>query len=241
MGHLATGPIPVFDFGTVTNVDRDAGMESLVVEFNALALNVINNQLGSLHENSALVSFDGYSYSTAIVETTIVEPLVSITKSASTTPADAGDIVVYDLQISNSNATNVSGAYDLQITDTLDSFLTFTGASIVVPGYATELNNTVGNAVDFSIDRLDPGDSANLTITATVNANVTAGYTLPNDGFVNYTSLPGNGTDPNPTGSSTPGGSGEETVNGMAAESQTIILLPTITTSTSLCRPFPKL
>ena len=48
-----------------------------------------------------------------------------------------------------------------------------------------------------------------MTISATVNNNTPVGTTLPNDAYLTYTSLPGTGSDPNPTDSTTPGASGD--------------------------------
>ncbi len=73
---------------------------------------------------------------------------------------------------------------------------------------STYIDNTVGNVIDITIPVMAPGVSCTITVNATVVNNVPAGQTITNTARVVYSSLPGIGTAVNPTGESTPGGSG---------------------------------
>ncbi|NKQ35254.1 MAG: isopeptide-forming domain-containing fimbrial protein [Chloroflexi bacterium] len=207
---------PVFDLGTVANTDSDNNAEAIVIEFNALALNNApgaQNDASDGRRNEFTVTYDTYSDASNPVYTYIAEPLVTLAKTVTMTPADAGDTVVYELTATADNIDSFrSAAFDLVITDTLDTSLVLQSVSASVPAYATATDNSdiPANQVDVGIDRLDPGDSVTLTITATVAANEFAGETIPNTGYLTYTSLPGTGTTGNPTGSNTPGGSGAD-------------------------------
>ena len=210
-GPFGSGTDPVFTLGTVTNNDDDAGMEYVLVDFNALVLNLSNNQHNTARNNSFTVTYDSFAFTTPNVPIRIVEPDVSLTKTITTTPLDAGDTIVYELVATNSNAALIETAFDLLITDTLDSNLTLQTVTVAVPGYATETNNSniPGNQVDVSVDLLNPGDTMTVTVTAVVNATAPVGQTIPNTAFLTYTSLPASGTTGNSTGSDTPGASGD--------------------------------
>ncbi len=210
-GPFGSGTDPVFTLGTVTNNDSDVGEEFLIVEFNALVMNLSANQHGIVRNNNFTVTYDTFSYTTPNVPIMVVEPSVTLDKTMSTTPTDAGDTVVYALTASNSSAANVVAAFDLLITDTLDSNLTLQSVNVSAPGYATVIDNSAGNLVDVTVDQLDPGDVVTVTVTAVVNDTAPVGQTIPNTANLTYTSLPGDGTTVNPTGSDTPGASGTTT------------------------------
>ncbi|MCB8975991.1 MAG: carboxypeptidase regulatory-like domain-containing protein [Ardenticatenaceae bacterium] len=213
-GTFLSGTDPVFTLGTITNNDTDAGMEYVLVDFNALVLNIAANQHNTTRNNNFVVTYDNnFSYTTPNVTVRIVEPAVSLAKTITTTPSDAGDTIVYELVATNSNAALIETAFDLLITDTLDANLTLQSVNVSAPGYATATDNSniLSNQVDVSVDRLDPGDSVTVTVTAVVNPTAPVNETIPNTAYLTYSSLPGNGTIGNSTGSNTPGASGATT------------------------------
>ncbi|MCB8925924.1 MAG: carboxypeptidase regulatory-like domain-containing protein [Ardenticatenaceae bacterium] len=211
---FGSGTDPVFTLGTVINNDTDAGMEYVLVEFNALVRNDPLNQHNTARNNRFTVTYDdNFSFTTPNVAVLIVEPDVSLTKTITTTPSDAGDTIVYQLVATNSNAALIETAFDLLITDTLDANLTLQSVNVSAPGYATATDNSniPSNQVDVSVDRLDPGDSVTVTVTAVVNPTAPVNQTIPNTAYLTYSSLPGSGTIGNSTGSNTPGASGATT------------------------------
>ncbi|MEW6505265.1 MAG: sortase [Chloroflexota bacterium] len=236
---------PYFKFGSLTNNDNDADGEFVVVEFNALVLNIGGNTAGTTRSNSARVLINGSQNGSdaAVVNVVIAEPDLTIGKSG-TSISDAGDIITYTLTITAANSgSNRATAFDLSVTDTLDTYLTPDTSSVSItstPG--TTCTGNGGGTTAFSTGSswsgstltltvtatcLDPGQSITVSFSATINANVPAGYTIPNTGNLSYTSLPGsNGTTGNPTGSTTPGtsgsGTGERVTNRSAMLNRTI-------------------
>ncbi|MBK8900438.1 MAG: carboxypeptidase regulatory-like domain-containing protein [Anaerolineaceae bacterium] len=208
---FASGTDPVFNLGIVTNNDSDAGMEYILVDFNALVLNISSNQHGSTRNNNFIVTYNNnFSYTTPNVSVQIDEPDVSLAKTITTTPNDAGDTIVYQLVATNSSAANIETAFDVLITDTLDSNLVLQSVNVTAPGYATVTNtsNIPLNQVNVLLDQLNPGDAVTIVVTATVASTAPVGQTIPNIAYLTYSSLPGNGTTGNSTGSDTPGASG---------------------------------
>ncbi|HID52969.1 MAG TPA: isopeptide-forming domain-containing fimbrial protein, partial [Anaerolineae bacterium] len=214
-GPFDSSTDPTFDLGSVVNSDSDNDAEVVVIEFNALALNNApgaQNDAGDSRRNEFTVAYNTYSDASNRVYTYIAEPLVTLAKTVTTVPTDAGDTVVYELTAAAATGTYRSAAFDLVITDTLDTSLVLSSVSVSAPGYATVTDNSVivNNQVDVAVSQLDPGGLVTVTITATVDTGEFAGEIIPNTGYLTYTSLPGTGTTGNPTGSNTPGGSGAD-------------------------------
>lgn len=217
-GPFGDGADPVFNLGNLTNSDRDPNGEAVVIEFNARVDNLAGHTRGTTLSNTASIRKDTTTLSTSaggpISTVTIAEPSVTFTKSITTTPTDAGDTVVYRIAVANGSAADVSPAYDVHVTDTLDANLTFVSAAAGHgPGNTTTVatdNNPGSGSVDFTFDAIAPGATEYLDITATVSGTVDAGQTIPNTAYATWTSLPGaHGTTGNDTGSDNTGNPGD--------------------------------
>ncbi len=221
-----SGTDPYFWFGTLTNFDRDTDQEFVVVEFNAVVMNIAGNQAynnasgaaaTTNRDNTFLPRVNGVAgTASSAVRVRIAEPLISnLNKSLSVTPADAGDSLQYTLTFGNASSLfRAAAAFDLRVLDALDANLELTGVVVAAPGYAlvTDNSSLVTDTVDVLVSELDPGDSVTITVSAQVIDTVPFGTTIPNTASLTYTSLPGdNGTASNPTGSSTPGTPGGPT------------------------------
>ncbi|NKI35097.1 DUF11 domain-containing protein [Wenzhouxiangella sp. XN79A] len=215
-GPFGDGTDPTFAFGHVVNGDDDADDEFLVVEFNALVLNAGTNQQGTNRTNR----FDLRSAGTEItpnsngVTVRIAEPAVSLDKSATPTSGDAGDVIAFTLTLANGMGGNVTPAYEVALTDTLPAGLVGLTVSSVTPTACpglTTTDNTVGDALDLFFSVMAPGCSISVEFDATLTPGVAPGTDVTNTAFASWTSLPGAGTGPNPTGSTTPGASGTVT------------------------------
>lgn len=199
-----------FKFGDITNNDNDSNVEYIVLEFNALVLNVPANNTGSSLDNTFSTRIDGSDIDTSSsISVIVAEPNIVLDKSVNTVPVDAGDTVIYDISIENDAiGNNGTDSWEVNFTDTLDSYLTFVQISnFSDPAYVGFTDNTAGNNIDLDFTELRQGDTITFQIEATVNADAPNGYIVPNTGDIEYTSLPSTGTigGTNTTGSQTPG------------------------------------
>ncbi|GIW78815.1 MAG: hypothetical protein KatS3mg105_0622 [Gemmatales bacterium] len=141
------------------------------------------------------------------VNVNVVEPNLNIVKRALAT---TGSVVTYEVVVTNVGSTT---AFDVVVFDVLPASLDLNVPSITI--------STTGGATSGTADHDDPSNRmrfidvtmpAASTVTITYTANiVTPGVQIDNTANTNYTSLPGTGTNPNTTGSVTPGGSGTTT------------------------------
>lgn len=215
-GPFGTGTDPTFSFGTVVNNDSDADQEFLVLEFNALVLNVGGNVSGTNLDNTFTVRVNGAQIgaASASVRVTVFQPNVTVTKSGSRATGAGGDTVTYTVTLTNGSGANVSPAYDATVTDTLPALLQLSlPVTVTLVGGASGLtDSSAGQTVSISVATIPPGGSATITYTATIQPGGSPGQPLVNTAATAWTSLPGaNGTTPNPTGSTTPGASGTGT------------------------------
>ncbi len=207
-----TGQQVDFNLGTLTNNDNDADNEYIVIEFNALVRNNVGNIRGSNINNQFTVRVGGVQQGSPsnIVTATVQEPNVTIQKSVTQAPVDAGDLVTYQISIANPTIANGLTGYDLQFTDTLDEHLEYvsfdaSGSSVPVTPQHT-VNGSGRDIITVPINQLGQSQTVSFTITARVKNSAPASYTVPNTGEVTTTTLPGvNGTTSNPTGQATPG------------------------------------
>lgn len=206
-------------FGNVVNNDNDADVEYVVVEFNALIDNhsgAGRNIAGNTRDNMAASYINGTQNGpfSSVVTVKILEPSMSVSKTALPASGDAGDTITYSLVFSNASGVNNTTAYDVLITDTIPSKMTASlGSMTVVQNPLAcavgQANTSSGNNVHITYTSVPTGCTVSVTYTATLNTTVTAAEVLANDVDLTYTSLPGpNGTTVNSTGSSTPGVTG---------------------------------
>ncbi len=212
----------VYFTGSIVNYDDDSDQEFIVLEFNALVLNESINQSGIQRDNAVQVTVNGVAGPISpAVSLFIAEPQLSISKSITIAPLDAGDQIVYSLLIQNTDTSaNGATAFDLILSDTFDSYLNGLAVTSITTTQGAACNggtvfshnggSFAGSTLTFTASCLDPGQSITIEVSGTVGVGTPAGYVIPNTAGLTYTSLPGAGTSPNPTGSVTPGGSGAD-------------------------------
>ncbi len=213
-GPFGSGTDVVFTFGDVTNNDNDAGSEYITLELTALVLNEAGNQAGVVLSNEFKLTFTNFTATTPKVNVTVVEPAVDIVKTIETPlPKDAGDTLIYKLVATNPGGANSSPAFEVVISDTINANLTIDGPiSISASAGVITADQSSGQLIKVSADRLDAGESVTVLITTKIANSIDAATTIPNWAGTTWTSLPGDkGTTPNDTGSSTPGNSGDPT------------------------------
>lgn len=188
------GSVVSFDFGTVTNagqpgsVPTDADRITLLVT--ALVEDLPGNIAGTVLANAASLTTDGRVIPADPVPVSLIEPRLSITKSADRTTGDAGTIVTYTVTVAH-RADSTAPAFDLVIADALDPGL------VLIPGSVTTTAGTVaaaGGTVRVELDRYLATDPL-LTVTfqARLADTVRIGEVVPNTAIVTFDSAPGPG------------------------------------------------
>ncbi|MEO0764298.1 MAG: isopeptide-forming domain-containing fimbrial protein, partial [Pseudomonadota bacterium] len=128
----------------------------------------------------------------------LTEPTLTMDKTAGPATVRAGDTVNYSVAIDNVAGARDAPAYDLRLTDTLDSSVVLDTGSIQIllggtnvtgtPGYAF---NILGpNAFEVIVDVLNEGEDLVVNYEAEVIASVVAGATIPNTANVTFDSTP---------------------------------------------------
>lgn len=215
-GPFGSGTNITFSVGNLENTDLDSDSEFVVIEFNAIVMNVnatstinqgIDNLTGASITNSRgndvslFINGSMVGSTSPNVNVSVAEPSISvINKSVSPAPYYAGDIVTYLMTFTN-NATgnNATTAFDIVLNDVLDNNLTVGPVSISGTQGATcaggtpfsTSHSTAGQTVSASVSCLNPGSSVTVTVNATINPSVTSGTSISNNASLTYSSLPG--------------------------------------------------
>jgi uncharacterized repeat protein (TIGR01451 family)/fimbrial isopeptide formation D2 family protein len=214
---FSSGTNPVFSLGEVVNQASGSGEEWVVIEFNALVLNIPGNTTGANRDNRFRLQVDGSQLGPDSNNQRIrlVQPAVGITKSASPASGQAGDVVTYQIGLNVASGANNSTAFDVNLTDNLPPAAVLDSGSVAVDlgaacGAVTVNDTSSGNSVLVAFDPgLPPGCNVEVSFQATLDLDVAPGSTVNNTAGLAWSSLPGTGTSPNPTGSTTPGDSGD--------------------------------
>jgi fimbrial isopeptide formation D2 family protein/uncharacterized repeat protein (TIGR01451 family) len=213
-----TGRDVYFKLGDINNNDRDADVEFVVIEFNALVDNnpstgSAQNHVGDVLRNDVRVRTNGAQIydmpDSNRPQIIVAEPLVdNINKNGSITSGDAGDAITYTVTFDVADGDNRSDAFDVRFFDTLPTNVTLGAiSSVQVDGVAaTFVDSSAGNTIDLMFDRINKGQTVEVIYTATIDATVSPGDVLTNTAAVNWSSLPGqfgtnNGDPGNDTGS----------------------------------------
>ncbi len=193
-----------FDFGDITNLETDAGDEFLVIGYNAIVRNDAGVTRGDVLNNTAQVYEQGVAVGAVMQQSvTVVEPSLSITKTDNgTTIADAGDVIDYTITVTSDSDANATRAFDVAVSDTVPAELEIVGGAVTIvglPAGSSVVSNTVvGQDINVVVDQLDPGESFQITFQARVRdtgANqIHSDETVTNSARLDYSSLPGDGT-----------------------------------------------
>ncbi len=210
-GPFGSGTDPVFSLGTLTNGEVDGNQEYVIIEFNALVENLGTNNNGSIRNNrfQAQIGTDPALTSNTLAATLREPSITDVDKVLlAPVPADAGDPAYFQVTFSNAGTTT---AFDVRVLDVMPPELSLVVGSIAVSGAAIGSNASAPGQLDLTLVSVPSGGSVTIGFTATLTVEVGPGDTVTNTADVTYTSLPGTGTPlgpDNPTGSTTPGGSG---------------------------------
>ncbi|MGQ9893904.1 MAG: beta strand repeat-containing protein, partial [Roseiflexus sp.] len=256
----ADGQTITFNFGTITNSDRDNTVaETIVITYRAVVLNTGANQSGAQRNNRAEFSWNvpgQGSYALSPVEAdnvTIIEPALGVAKTLPPGMYDAGDQIDYTITFSHT-ATSQGTAYDAVLTDTLPLDPLSSGSLILNPtilsvtdsaGALTTADFTLtgSNATSWTLSNptpvdIAPGRVVTVTVRGTLSNAVMPGATVTNTAFLRWTSLDGdpgqrsthNAASTERTGNDGPGGA----LNDYAATTAVAFTVPTVTPGKAL-------
>ena len=198
------GQVVTFDLGTVVNANHSNGEpEMLVLTYRAVVTNMaVNGRSHSMH-NSAILSWtDGLVDRSidAVVspDVTVVEPIMSVSKTADHATGDAGDTITYTITVSNPSATYGADAFDVGLSDLIPGYLTYVADSFGQDsGPAADSTSDAGApTLTASWDTFPQGSSAQFHYAVTVDADVAPSQTMTNGVELTWTSLPGDVTTP---------------------------------------------
>jgi len=202
-----SGEFITFNLGDITNTDRiNTTAETITIRYSVVVLNVSGNQANTILTNSAVYSWTGGSLPAVHAENiTVIEPYLSTTKvvnGSSSFAGDAGDIVTFQVTLTNPTPTNPGGgsatdAYDINWADTILTDLTYQAGTLafdICPATTKSLDESAAPALTASISDLAPGESCVLTFNARVDYTAEPGETITNTATTTWTSLTGDYT-----------------------------------------------
>jgi VCBS repeat-containing protein len=186
---MAAGAAPRFVLGDLSNADRDADKEFVVIEFNAIVDNATGLTSGAANPVVFDWRTDGASRGQSnVVDTTLGEP--SIVDLDKRVVSLTGGRVTFEAVFTN---TGTEDAHDVRLTDSFAGAtnIAFDGAGSVTGLPVGASNASVGDALVVTIPMLAPGDSVSIRYVATVT-DLTQPVP-PRDAEVVYTSLSASG------------------------------------------------
>ena len=204
-----SGADPWFKLGSIVN-DDDANGEYVVIEFNALVMNIADNDAGASLSNLARAFVDGVQLrESGSVSITTAEPsITNVAKGADPTSGDAGDQVNFTVTFSNANGADNSSALDARVLDALPADMTYLG-NVNVTGGGAWVDNSVGDTVDIVITEVVKGANVTVTYSATIDVTAAPNQVITNTATLTYTSAAGaNGS--GLAGSAIPGAPGDD-------------------------------
>lgn len=192
-----------FDFGDILNIaDNVADADDqIVVQVTALVNATAATEGGDLLPNQALFRFEGETV-TDEQNIRVLESNVSLDKTVAPTLAEAGDEVVFTVEVTNDQLLvdgqdRSASAFDLVITDLIDDpDLIFTAGSVVLSGAAAAGATVVsGNGggdttIEITLDELETDDDLIIEYRAVVSDFAMLGDILVNTADLSYDSLP---------------------------------------------------
>ena len=187
---FVNGQNVTFTFSGLTN--STTTNNTFYILLNATVLNSTTNTNGTIKTNNASLNWTENTKPpfTTSVNTTIVEPKLTVTKNVTPTTVDGGDLVTVNLTVTN-NGT--SPAYQIELRDVLDPVL-FNSSTVTQVSIPSGFSFTVsGNTVlikSILDTNITAGNALNFIFTVLVNANVPTGSIFQNQANISFSSMP---------------------------------------------------
>lgn len=177
-------------FTLPTSIVVSAPSQQIVIRYRAIVLDVIENQSGVQMNNSATWTWTGGSFTTSTPNVEIVEPDLTLDKSASaTTNVPIGTTITFTLVVDHTTPTSETDAFDVVLSDLLPANLLYIPCTATYSGLVPTTNTATCPApasnLIFTWDVFPLGQTATITFDA-----VLVGAPAVNDASVAWTSLP---------------------------------------------------
>ncbi|NCX99536.1 MAG: isopeptide-forming domain-containing fimbrial protein, partial [Planctomycetia bacterium] len=187
------GRTVTFSLGDVVNSNAGTSLQGITVRYEAVVLNVSSNVAGKTLTNNAKLTWTGHTELPAAqsAPVTVIEPKLTVAKTASPTTAQASDVVTYTIVVTASQTT----AHNVSLADILPGGVTYVAGSLAHTAGVTPTTldaSAGGNSFTATYTTLTPGQTSTLTFRARLNGDVTAGQSITNTVTEQWTSLPGN-------------------------------------------------
>ena len=189
-GPFDDGTDPIFSFGDLVNADNDADAEFVVVEFNAVVLNVASNVVGRNRVNTfrALVAGAQVGPSSNAVQTQVVEPSITDVNKTVVSPGgggvDATQTVTYAVTYSNPAGAGASTAFDVRLRDLLpagahklSNVHVYRNGGEIFVGFT---DNSTAARLDVLVAHVAPGDQLEVRYDAVVTSSTLPTTTINN-------------------------------------------------------------
>ncbi len=187
----------IYNFGTLTN--SGASDVNLVVTYQAVVLNNLENQSGVDLSNQAVWSWSDGTLENSADQVTVREPDLEFSKAVSPRTALPGQIVTFTLTVNHTAATETP-AYDVVLTDVIPDGLTY------VAGTLQHISGQAPDSLDYSSspptltvvwdDLLNNGTNSVIEFDVTLDSTLRRGDSVRNSANLAWTSLPEDDFDP---------------------------------------------
>ncbi len=184
----------VWNFGSVTNSGTDDA--TLTVTYTVVVLDSAGNTSGADLDNKAVWSWDAGSDEASAPPVTVVEPDLSISKSASPTIVLPDEPITFTILVKHTPKSQTN-AYDVVVTDKLPPAFQYVDASLEAvagPTPATMSYDAATRTITVVWDVMPLGEEAKIQFKATMGAP--SGVVINNSANVAWTSLPGDVSQP---------------------------------------------
>jgi len=224
-----------FDLGDLQNDDADENDERIIIRFDALVLNISDNNRGDQKNNTAHLNFlnrSGNAQSQQDTQdVTIVESNLSVDKTADPTSASGGESIEFTAVVGNPDGGSITRAWELELDDVLPGrYQNPTLTSVTLSRGGTDLlpcASVSGQTIGLDLDCLDagerylgPGETIELIYSATLDPAVEFEEVVTNAASAQATSLPGDKGTGNVVPGDPGGDTGERTGSGDPNESE---------------------
>jgi uncharacterized repeat protein (TIGR01451 family) len=180
-----------FSFGTITNTDTNSGVaETLTLTYRAVVLNTAANVRGQARNNNVAWTANAITVNASAPDVTIVEPTLSITKTAAPVTGDANDTVTFTMVVTHAGTSN-AGAFDVVLSDPIPAGFNVTSGPTNTAGLAPASLGLAAGTITGTWTSFPLGSTSTISVTGTLDPSIAPGTVTTNTATTTWTSLPG--------------------------------------------------